>query len=379
MPPALWALAAAAFAIGTSEFVVTGLLPAMARDLAIDLPTAGHIVGVYSLGVLFGSPPLAIALARTPPRTALMLMMAVFTAGNLACALAPNYETLLAARILAAIPHGAFFGVASVTAARLVPAGQRGRAVSLMFTGLTVANILGVPAGTALGEAFGWRTAFAAILPVGGLSLLALWRLVPATPSTAGRLLGELAGLRGGRVWAAMACSSLFAVSLLSLFAYIAPWLIAVAHIPEPWVAAVLIAIGAGITIGMMSGGRLIDRFPRRAVPALMLAIAAGFTLMALAAPHPGLAMAAILAWSIVAFSPGAGLQITVVEAASGAPTLASTLNQSAFHLGNFCGAWLGGAALAAGIGLQRLPWVAAIMALVAAALAALVNRGTKR
>src|SRR3984893_2301165 len=221
--PPLAAFAIAAFGIGTSEFIIMGLLPNLAESFQVSIPKAGALVTGYALSVTIGAPIVAIATARLERKLALLLLMGVFTLGNLACAVAPTYNLLFAARVLTALCHGAFFGIGSVVAANLVPRNQRAQAIALMFSGLTLANVLGVPAGTALGQAFGWRSAFWAIVPIGFLAAAALFRLVPHQPAERIHLKHEFHAVVRPQVQLVLAMSTLSSVSLFCVFTYIAP------------------------------------------------------------------------------------------------------------------------------------------------------------
>jgi DHA1 family inner membrane transport protein len=371
MPLPLLALAIASFGIGTTEVIIMGLLPGLSRDLGVSIPSAGMLVTGYALGVTFGAPLVALAMVRFSRKTALLLLLGVFIVGNVLCAIAPTYALLLLARILTALCHGAFFGIGSVVASTLVPQKQRSRAIALMFTGLTLANIFGVPLGTALGQAAGWRAAFWAIVPIGVLAAAAIATLLPAqkdAPPT--RLLREFSVLRRPQVVLAMSMSALASASLFSVFTYITPLLENVTGLAPHQVTFVLLLFGVGITIGNLAGGRLADW---RQMPALIgsfcvyvcVSVALAF------ASHAVMpAVIGVLLWGAVAFSPGAALQTRVVDHAFEAPNLASTLNQSAFNLGNAVGAWTGGIALSAGAAYDQLPWLAAAFAAGALLLA---------
>ncbi len=367
----LLALAIASFGIGTTEFIVMGLLPELSADLGVSIPSAGNLVTGYALSVTFGAPLVALATARLARKTTLLGLIGVFILGNALCAMAPGYWTLMVARVLTALCHGAFFGVGSVVATTLVPRAQRSRAISLMFTGLTLANILGVPLGTALGQAAGWRMAFWAIVPIGCFAAAALAIWLPRQPAPQGnRLLGEFAVLRRSQVMLAMSMSVLCSASLFTVFTYIAPLLETVTDIPAKSVTTVLLLFGLGVTMGNLAGGRLADW---RQMPAL-IGILAAYTLMSVVLVFTSHAVVpaviSLLFWGMVSFAPGAALQTRVVDYAFEAPNLAATLNQSAFNLGNAAGAWAGGAALTAGMGYDGLPWIAAGFTMVALALA---------
>lgn len=376
----LLALAIASFGIGTTEFVIMGLLPDVARDLGVTVPRAGLLISVYALGVVVGSPLMTLALAGMARRRALLALLALFVAGNAACALAPSYPLLMAARLLTALTHGTFFGIGAIVAAGLVGPRQRSRAVALLFSGLTLANVLGVPAGTALGQVAGWRAAFWAIVPIGLLALLAVVRWLPKLPAPPRtRLLRELSVLRQPQVVLAMAVSALASASMFSALTFVTPMLEQVTGLAPRSVAWALVLFGVGVTVGNLAGGRLADW---RQLPALILSLAGvvlAAAILGLALPMALPATLALVAWGAVQFACGAPLQTRVVEQARAAPNLASALNQSAFNAGNAGGAWLGAAALTAGLPYAALPFLAsgiALAALLTALFAAALQRG---
>lgn len=380
MPLPLFALAVAAFGIGTTEFVIMGLLPDVARDLGVSIPAAGMLVSGYALSVTIGAPIVALLTARLPRKTVLLGLMGVFVLGNLMCALAPDYWSLMAARVLTALCHGAFFGIGAVVAAGLVQRHQRSRAIALMFSGLTLANVLGVPFGTALGHVAGWRATFGAIVPIGIVAALAIAFVLPRDrEAPAGNLLSEFSVLRKPQVLLAMALSILSSVSLFTVFTYITPILETVSGLTPQGVTTALLLFGVGITVGNLFGGRLADW---RLMPAVMMSftalavVCAGF---GLAAPFMVPAVAAMVLWGVVQFSLGAPLQTRVVDQAHEAPNLASTLNQGAFNLGNAAGAWLGGAAITAGMPYGQIPYLGAAVAVVGLAVAVLSYALEKR
>ncbi|MGK9232472.1 MFS transporter [Inquilinus limosus] len=380
MPLPLFALAVAAFGIGTTEFVIMGLLPDVARDLGVSIPAAGMLVSGYALSVTIGAPIVALMTAKLPRKTTLLGLMGVFILGNLMCALAPDYWSLMAARVLTALCHGAFFGIGAVVAAGLVQRHQRSRAIALMFSGLTLANVLGVPFGTALGHVAGWRATFGAIVPIGIVAALAIAFVLPRDrEAPAGNLLSEFSVLRKPQVLLAMALSILSSVSLFTVFTYITPILETVSGLTPQGVTTALLLFGVGITVGNLFGGRLADW---RLMPAVMMSftalavVCAGF---GLAAPFMVPAVAAMVLWGVVQFSLGAPLQTRVVDQAHEAPNLASTLNQGAFNLGNAAGAWLGGAAITAGMPYGQIPYLGAAVAVAGLAVAVLSYALEKR
>ncbi|MBW4035413.1 MAG: MFS transporter [Proteobacteria bacterium] len=366
MPLPLIALIVASFAIGTSEFVIVGLVPELARDFAVSVPQAGYLVTAYALGVTFGSPFVAVLVGRWQRRTALISLMGVFVLGNALCALAPGYWTMMAARVITALSHGAFFGIGSVVAADLVPREKRARAVALVFLGLTMANVLGVPAGTILGQAAGWRATFWAVMAIGLLSMAAIAVLLPkGMPGGSGRLLNEVRILGRTQVLLAMLMAVLSSMSLFSVFTYIAPLLEKVSGLSPHWVSVALLIFGAGLTAGGLLGGRLADRHSARTIVLTFSALAVILVVLRLVSFSGVLAIGVLLVWGIAVFTMVSPLQTRVIDYARDAPNLASTINQGAFNLGNAAGAWVGGAALGVGVSYLALPLVGALMAVL--------------
>ncbi len=371
----LLALAVSAFGIGTSEFIIMGLLPDLAHSFRVSIPKTGILVSGYALSVTLGSPLVALALSRMDRKRALLILMGMFLVGNALCALAPTFLLLLLARILTALCHGAFFGIGSIVASHLVPRSERAQAIALMFSGLTLANVLGVPAGTALGQAFGWRFAFWALVPIGLIAGLGLLRLVPHQPAERIHLKHEFHAVMRPQVQLVLALSTLSSVSLFCVFTYIAPILEQVTHLSPAAVTRVLVVFGVGITVGNLLGGRLADW---KQMPVLLVGIML-LILMFLAMPFLELtvvpAVLMVLVWGCIHFAAGAPLQSRIVDQAKGAPNLASTLNQGAFNLGNALGASLGGIMLTAGIGYRYLSLGSAAVASVALVVALVALR----
>ena len=366
----LMALAVAAFGIGTSEFIIMGLLPNLSDDFHVSIPKAGVLVTGYALSVTIGAPIVAIATAKLERKLALLLLMGVFTLGNLTCAIAPTYNLLFAARVLTALCHGAFFGIGSVVAANLVPRNQRAQAIALMFSGLTLANVLGVPAGTALGQAYGWRAAFWAIVPIGLIAAAAVFLLVPRQTGASIGLLHEFRVLRKPQVLLVLAMSTLTSASLFCVFTYIAPMLEAVTRVSPHTVTLTLLLFGVGITMGNLLGGALSDWRPMTFLLGALLTLIASLIALYYAEPHVIPAIVMILLWGAVQFAAGAPLQSRIVDHASTAPNLASTLNQGAFNFGNATGASLGGLMLTAGYTYRQLPLASVIVTLITLVLA---------
>ncbi|WP_321816235.1 MULTISPECIES: MFS transporter [unclassified Paraburkholderia] len=380
MPIPLLALAISAFAIGTTEFLIMGLLPDVARDLGVTIPAAGLLVSGYALGVAVGAPVLAVLTSRMPRKLALQLLMGVFIVGNVMCAMADNYALLMVARVVASFAHGSFFGIGAVVAASLVPQEKRASAIALMFTGLTLATVLGVPFGTAIGQQFGWRVAFWIVSALGVISLIGVTALVPNRHDSGPVSLGqEVRVLRDPQVWMALGMTVLGFGGVFVVFTYIAPILEQVSGFTPRGVTLMLVLFGVGLTLGNTLGGKLADR---ALMPSLMGILVALAVVMAIftKTSHAGVPAAITLfVWGIAAFATVPPLQMRVVAKAAAAPNLASTLNIGAFNMGNALGAWLGGMAIARGVALDALPWVAAVVAIAALVLTWFAARHDKR
>ncbi|MCX4739557.1 MFS transporter [Streptomyces antibioticus] len=373
MPLALLALAVGAFGIGTTEFVMMGLLPDVAADLHTSIPTAGHLVSAYALGVVIGAPVLAAVTARRSRRAVLMALMGLFVAGNALSALAPDHGWLLAARFLSGLPHGAFFGVGAVVATNLVAPERKARSVSLMFLGLTVANIAGVPAATLVGQHLGWRAAFLGVSVIGVAAIVSLALLIPRTlPGAAapGGLRGELSALRSLPVWLALGTTVAGFGALFSAYSYIAPMLTDAAGYADSSVTLLLALFGVGATVGNLLGGRLADHAMRATLFGGLTSLAAVLALFPLLMrTQTGGALAVVLL-GVAAFVAGSPLNLMVMERATAGPSLASSANQAAFNLANAGGAWIGGLALAAGLGATSPALAGAGLALLGVAVA---------
>jgi DHA1 family inner membrane transport protein len=372
----LLALALASFGIGTTEFVIMGLLPDVASDLAVTIPQAGLLVTGYALSVAFGSPFLAIATARMDRRRALLLLIGIFILGNLLCALSPSYTLLMAARVVTALCHGAFFGLGAVVAATLVPPQKKAQAIATMFAGLTLANVLGVPFGTALGEALGWRDTFWAVVIIGFAAAFALYAWLPRNmPTPRLQLIQEARTLGSMQVILAMLISVLSSASLFSVFTYITPILEHVTRISPHAVTQMLVLFGVGLTVGNFLGGRFGDWKLMPSVIGILAVLTPLLVLFTMTSSTTASAAVTIFCWGLLAFALISPLQMRVVNEAARAPNLASTLNQGAFNLGNATGAWIGGLALARGLAYGQLPWVGAALAVAALVLSILSCR----
>ncbi|MEU6709530.1 MFS transporter [Streptomyces wuyuanensis] len=382
MPLALLALAVSAFGIGTTEFVMMGLLPNVAEDLGTSVPTAGQLVSAYAIGVVIGAPLLTALGSRVPRKRMLLLLMALFTVGNLASALAPGFGTLVAGRVLAGLPHGAFFGVGAVVAARLVAEGRQARAVATMFLGLTVANIVGVPAATLLGQHLGWRATFLVVSAIGLVAMAALARLVPHVPVDAHQGLGrELRALGNRQVFLGLLTAVLGFAGVFAVYSYLASMTTEVMGLGETSVTFVLALFGIGMTLGALAAGPLTDRALRPTLYGSLAALALVLAAFRFTVHIPWLALVTVVVLGAVGFMTTTPLQMLVMNKAQDAPTLASASNHSAFNLANAGGAWLGGAAIAAGWGWTSPALVGAVLAvagLAVAVTAGLLDRTAK-
>ncbi|WP_128437215.1 MFS transporter [Streptomyces cyaneus] len=368
MPLALLALAVGAFGIGTTEFVMMGLLPEVANDLHISIPTAGHLVSAYALGVVIGAPLLAAVTARMPRRTVLIGLMALFVAGNALSAFAPDYHWLVAARFLSGLPHGAFFGVGAVVATNMVAPERKARSVSLMFLGLTVANVAGVPVATLMGQHLGWRATFLGVSTIGLAAMASLALLIPRAEADAAQpvgLRGELAALRSLPVWLALGTTVAGFGALFAAYSYITPMLTDSAGYADASVTLLLALFGVGATIGNLLGGRLADHSMRRTLFGGLISLAAVLALFPLLMSTAWSAALAVTLLGMAAFVTGSPLNLMVMEKASSAPSLASSANQAAFNLANAGGAWIGGLALAAGFGVTSPALAGAALAVL--------------
>lgn len=375
MPIAILALAIAAFAIGSTEFTIIGLLPEVADDLEVSIPTAGLLVSGYALGVVIGAPLMTAAGTRFPRHRMLLALMAVFTVGNVLSAVAPSYPLLLLSRVLSALPHGAFFGVAAVVAGQLVPPRQRHKAVASMFTGLALSNVIGVPLGTLLGQQLGWRASFWVIALLGLVSLAAIVRLIP--PMAPGQSLrSEVAAFRRPRVWLALTVIVFGFGGLFTIVGYIKPLMTEEAGLSTNAVLPVLAVLGLGMAVGT----RLVDRVSQgrdltRVVPVLLVGMVGVLLLFVVGASTPVVAIALVFLLGTVSFTAATPMQAMTMDVAAEAPTLTSAAAQAAFNLGNALGPALGGLAIDADLGYASLGWVGAALGAIGVALALLFAR----
>lgn len=370
MPLALLALAVSAFGIGTTEFVMMGLLPNVADDLGTSVPTAGYLVSAYAIGVVLGAPLLTGLGSRVPRKRMLLLLMALFTVGNLASALAPDFGWLIAGRFLAGLPHGAFFGVGAVVATRLVSEGRQARAVATMFLGLTVANIVGVPAATLLGQHLGWRATFLVVAAIGLAAMAALARLVPRIPVEAHQdVRRELRALGNRQVILGLLTAVFGFAGVFAVYSYLSAMTTKAMGFGESSVTLVLALFGIGMTLGALAAA-LTDRALRPTLYGSLGALAVVLVVFPFTVHVPWAALVMVVLLGGVGFMTTTPLQMLVMNKAKDAPTLASASNHSAFNLANAGGAWLGGVAIAAGWGWTSPALVGAVLAVAGLAVA---------
>ncbi|KAA0968200.1 MFS transporter [Aureimonas fodinaquatilis] len=379
---ALYALTAGAFGIGVTEFVIMGLLLEVSRELNVTISAAGLLISGYALGVTIGAPILTVLTARWPRKQVLVGLMVIFVIGNAACALAPSYGWLMAARILTALTHGTFFGVGAVVATGLVAPDKRASAIAIMFTGLTVATVLGVPFGTWLGQHYGWRATFWAVTLVGLVALVVLAALVPRDRSQpeASDWRADIRAIARGPVLLGLLTTVFGYAGVFAVFTYIAPLLTQISGFADSAVSPILLIFGGGLVAGNLLGGRLADRNLSRSIIGTLAVLAATLALMTFAFTNQIAAIAFTGLLGAAGFATVAPLQMWVLSKADGAgQSLASSFNIGAFNLGNAIGAWAGGMAIAYGPGLALVPLVAAIFPLFSIAAALLAIRASKQ
>ena len=371
-PLGLYALTAGAFGIGTTEFVIMGLLLQVAADLHVSIAAAGLLISGYALGVFVGAPLLTAATSRMPRKAVLVALMVVFTIGNLACALAPNYTALMIARVVTSLAHGTFFGVGAVVATGLVAPDRKASAISIMFTGLTVATLLGVPAGAWLGLHFGWRATFWAVTAIGVIATVVIATLVPADKSDAAPIAfrEELKAIARPQVLLGLLMTVLGFAGVFTVFTYIQPILTQVTGFADSAVSPILLVFGVGMIVGNLLGGRLADHRLMPALIATLIALALVLGLMTFALHSKLAAVIFVGLFGVAGFATVPPLQLWVLQKAEGGQSLASSLNIGAFNLGNALGAWLGGVVIVHGPGLGAVTWIAALVTVSGLAVA---------
>ncbi|MBU9824598.1 MFS transporter [Rouxiella badensis] len=361
MPLALLALAISAFAIGTTEFVTTGLLQNIANDLHVSIPQAGYLTSGYAMGVVVSAPILTILLARFNRKHTLVFLILLFIIGSVISAQSSNFEQLLIGRVLSAFCHGAFFGIGAVVATTVVDPNKKASAIALMFTGLTLANVVGVPLGTFFGQHFGWRAAFWAIAVLGVVGFVGLSILVPKQLTEPSHILDELAVFKRPQVWLALFITAIGFSGLLASFAYISPMMTEVAGFSPDNLAWILSIYGIGLVIGNLVAAKFADRALVPTILTLLTLLVIILLLFIYTIHIKSLAIITVFFLGAIGFGTIPPLQMYVMDKATGAPTLASAANISAFNLGASGGVWLGGAAINAGYGFVSPNWVGAI------------------
>ncbi|MET8960682.1 MFS transporter [Streptomyces sp. NPDC004074] len=382
-PLALLALAIGAFGIGTTEFVIMGVMPQVAEDFGVSIPTAGWLVSGYAFGVVIGAPLLTVLGTKVSRKKMLMFLMGLFVVGNALSAFAPSFGVMLIGRIVASLAHGAFFGIGSVVAADLVVPEKKASAISLMFMGLTVANIVGVPAGTYIAQVTGWRVTFTIVAVLGVIGFLGVAKLVPeqGRPQAA-NIRTEFAAFKNVQVWLAMAMTVLGYGGVFAAITYITPMMTQVTGYAEGAVTWLLVLFGIGMFLGNLLGGKFADRALMPMLFTTLAALAAVLLLFTATAHNKVLAAITLALIGALGFATVPPLQKWVLDQAPAAPTLASAANIGAFNLGNALAAWLGGVVIAGGLGYTSPNWVGALLsgtALLLSFLAAFLNGRTRR
>ncbi|MFF8812990.1 Cmx/CmrA family chloramphenicol efflux MFS transporter [Streptomyces pactum] len=372
MPIAVYVLGLSVFSLGTSEFMLSGLLQPLARDMGVSIPQAGLLVSAFAIGMVVGAPLLAAATLRLPRRTTLVALLAAFGLGQVAGALAPNYAVLFASRVVSALACAGFWAVGAAVAVSLVPVTARARAMAVMIGGLSIANIAGVPAGALLGQHAGWRAAFWAVAALAAVGLVGVLALVPRTEVPTGsdrpRLRAELAIYRDRQVWLALIGTALNAAAVFCFFSYLAPLLTDVAGLSESWVPSVLALFGVGALIGTTVGGRTADAHLFGTMYVGISAAAVVLATLALTAQHAVAVVLLSLLLGVAAFGTAPALNARMFNVAGAAPTLAGATTTSAFNIGNTLGPWLGGLVIGAGWGYRAVAWTGAVLAVGALA-----------
>ncbi|OXM56556.1 MFS transporter [Amycolatopsis thailandensis] len=360
MPLAVCVLGLSVFALGTSEFMITGLLPGMAADLNVGIPEAGLLISAFAIGMVVGAPLLAIATLRVPRRATLMALLVVFGISHVVGALGSGYALLFATRVISAVACAGFWAVAAATAVALVPVERRGRALAILVGGLTVANIAGVPAGTFLGQHAGWRAAFWAVTALTVVALIGVFALVPETQNGEDKtdVSTELRLYRRGRFWLALGVIALAQAMIFATFSYLAPLLTEIAGLPESWVPGVLSLFGLGALIGITAGGRLADARPFATLYGGLGVALLALVLLALSGPATPVAIFAVFLFGVAGFGINPALNVRAFAVAGNAPTLVGASTTAAFNVGNTVGPWLGGESIDAGLGYPSVAWV---------------------
>ncbi len=353
------------FGIGMTEFVMMGILPDLARTLDISIPVAGHLISAYALGVVLGAPLLVAIAGNYPPKKILLGLMAMFTVFNLLSSFAPSYEIMLITRLLSGLPHGAFFGVGAVVASRLAAKGKEAQSISMMFAGLTVANIVGVPLGTYIGHELSWRLTFVVIGVVGLITLAGIYKLLPDMPVVGQtNLRKDLKLFTYAEPWLILGITAIGTGGLFAWFSYIAPLLTEVAHFRADQITWILVLAGIGMAVGNLLSGMVADRVsPFKATMLFLGLMAISLIVVYYVSPFKLPILAMTFVTGAISFSLGAPIQILMIRASNGSEMLASSVTQAGFNIGNALGAFLGGLPIAAGLGYASPQWVGAGLA----------------
>ncbi|MES2829333.1 MAG: MFS transporter [Bacteroidota bacterium] len=381
MKKSLLTLTLGGLGIGITEFVMMGLLPDIAKDLSITIPQAGHLISAYALGVVIGAPLLVVIAGSYPPKKILMVLMLMFTVFNALSAFAPDYITMFGARLLAGLPHGAFFGVGSVVASRIAEKGKEAQSVSLMFAGLTIANVLGVPLGTYIGHHYSWRYTFVIIVLVGLITMFSIKAWMPNLPATKNRNLAqELNFFKQPESWLIILMIAVGTGGLFSWYSYIAPLLTDVSGFSPDAITYILVIAGFGMMVGNFIGGRLADKFsPANATIALLLIMSVTLVIVHFVSVNQTLSLIMTFITGAVAFAAASPIQMLMINTAKGSEMLAASVSQASFNIGNALGAFLGGLPLAAGYDYTSPVAVGALMALVGASFAWMLIAKSRR
>jgi DHA1 family chloramphenicol resistance protein-like MFS transporter len=377
IPRVVTVLALGTFALGTSEFMIVGLLPALSADLAVTIPQAGYLISAFAVGMIVGAPAMALATLRLPRRTTAVAALLVFIVGNAVAALSGDYPVLLVARLLTAVATATFWVVATVVTVSVVDVADRTRALAVLLAGLTVSNVVGIPLGTLIGQQLGWRASFWAVAILAGAGLVGVLLTLRGNTDggSPGSVAAEVAVFRQGRLWVALGTVALYQAAVIGMFSYVSPLLTDVAGIGSRWVPLVLLGYGVGSLAGVWVGGRLGDAHPWSTLFGGLAAVAVLLGLLSVTAAQPVVAVVLVVLLGVVSFVVAAPLNARVFGLAGAAPTLASSTNTSAFNVGNSLGPALGGAAISGGLGYTAPSWLGAVLAVGAIALG-LVSRG---
>ncbi|TGD57202.1 MFS transporter [Flavobacterium humi] len=384
IPAALWALTISAFGIGTTEFVIVGLLPTVSADLAISIPSAGMLVSLYALGVAVGAPILTALTSSIPRKKLLIYLMLLFIAGNGLASVAPSFTTLVIARIITGFAHGVFFSIGSTIAAALVPAHKRASAISIMFTGLTVAIVTGVPFGTFIGQQFGWRATFIGVALLGVIGLISSWILVPDDIKSEGKVAAkdQFKVITNGRLVLAFLMTALGYGGTFVAFTYLSPILQEITGFSESMVSMVLVLYGVAIALGNLAGGKVANKKPLKALLWMFVLQAIALVVFTFTASDPVWGIITLFFMGALSFSNVPGLQLYVVQLSEkhlpGTEDVASAFNIAAFNVGIAIGAYIGGVVVESSLGLPATPWIGAILVTAAIVVTLISSKRAK-